>query len=56
MMSKGKLSFVLLSVFLLCWPNLAQSDTALFAPELIASIPDLVLEQRGDKADVFFPM
>jgi hypothetical protein len=54
-MRNGRLCFVLLFLVLFYWPNLAHSDTVLFPPDSINSIPDLVLEQRGDKADVFFP-
>jgi hypothetical protein len=55
MMRKGKLSVILLVLFLCYWPNLAQSETALFPTDAIGNVMDLVLEQRGDKADVFFP-
>ena len=55
MMRKGKLCFILLFLVLFYWPNPAQSETDLFPTDSIGSITDLVLEQRGDKADVFFP-
>ena len=54
-MRKGKLCFILLFLVLFYWPNLALSHSDLFPTDSIPSIPDLVLEQRGDKADVFFP-
>ena len=54
-MRKGELCFVLLFLVLFYWPNLAHSHTDSFPIDSIGRITDLVLEQRGDKADVYFP-
>lgn len=54
-MRKGKLCFIILFLVLFYWPNLAESHTSLFPNYKIESIIDLVLEQRGDTADVYFP-